>query len=272
MSGKKSTPSPTNQPSLKIGSRVRCTDDSVTGRIAWANAVSVKIKWDDGEEITWRRDSLAGRPIEILDTDAEADQQAERLKSPEIPEGVAAPEPAPAQHVATVPQTEMPTPAPEQAPAEVGGDEPQPASQAELEAAPPQAVEQADTTTATTEQTSPATEQAAVTTQPEATPAPAQPKRQRQTKTPAEPKEKKLSALDAAAKVLGESGQAMTTQEMIDAMAFKGYWSSPGGQTPAATLYSALLRELKTKGDQARFVKAAPGRFALWATAGVSST
>ncbi len=272
MSGKKSTTSPTNQPSLKIGSRVRCTDDSGTGRIAWANAVSVKIKWDDGEEITWRRDSLAGRPIEILDTDAEADQQAERLQAPEISEQVAAPDPAPAQQVATVPQTEVPTPAPEQAPAEVGGDEPQPAAQAELEAAQPQAVAQADATTATTEQTSPATEQAAVPTQPEATPAPAKPKRQRKTKTPAEPKEKKLSALDAAAKVLGESGQAMTTQEMIDAMALKGYWSSPGGQTPAATLYSALLRELTTKGDQARFVKAAPGRFALRATAGVSST
>ena len=29
---------------LKIGSRVRCTDDGVTGRIVWANAVSVKIR------------------------------------------------------------------------------------------------------------------------------------------------------------------------------------------------------------------------------------
>src|SRR5947209_1052606 len=54
------------QPSLKIGSRVRCTDDGVEGRITWANAVSVKIGWDDGEQITWRRDSLAGRPLEIL--------------------------------------------------------------------------------------------------------------------------------------------------------------------------------------------------------------
>src|SRR5271157_4385424 len=52
---------------LKIGSRVRCTDDGVTGRITWANGVSVKIRWDDGEQVTWRRDSLAGRPIEIID-------------------------------------------------------------------------------------------------------------------------------------------------------------------------------------------------------------
>ena len=52
----------------------------------------------------------------------------------------------------------------------------------------------------------------------------------------------KLSCLDAAAKVLGESKAPMTTKEMIEAMASKKYWTSPGGQTPAATLYSAILR------------------------------
>jgi HB1, ASXL, restriction endonuclease HTH domain len=71
----------------------------------------------------------------------------------------------------------------------------------------------------------------------------------------------KLSALDAAAKVLAETGQAMTCQEMIDAMATQGYWSSPGGRTPAATLYSAILRELKSKGDACRFVKTGRGKF-----------
>ena len=69
--------------------------------------------------------------------------------------------------------------------------------------------------------------------------------------------------LDAAAKVLAEAGAAMTTQAMIEEMAAKGYWSSPGGQTPAATLYSAILRELSTKGDQARFVKTERGKFGL---------
>ena len=53
---------------------------------------------------------------------------------------------------------------------------------------------------------------------------------------------KKLSALDAAARVLGESGQAMNCQEMIEAMAAKGYWSSPGGKTPGATLYTAVTK------------------------------
>ena len=74
---------------------------------------------------------------------------------------------------------------------------------------------------------------------------------------------KKLSALDAAAKVLGETATPMTTQAMIDAMASKGYWTSPGGATPAATLYAAILREQKVKGKEARFVKTARGKFAL---------
>jgi hypothetical protein len=76
-----------------------------------------------------------------------------------------------------------------------------------------------------------------------------------------EPKPKKLSALDAAAKVLVESTQPMTTREMIDAIATKGYWTSPGGKTPHATLYSAILREITAKGAAARFAKAERGKF-----------
>jgi hypothetical protein len=75
-------------------------------------------------------------------------------------------------------------------------------------------------------------------------------------------KTKKLSALDAAAKVLAETGQAMTCAALIEAMAAKGYWTSPGGKTPSATLYSAILRELKTKGAKARFKKTDRGQFA----------
>lgn len=75
--------------------------------------------------------------------------------------------------------------------------------------------------------------------------------------------DKKPSALDAAARVLSETKGPLTTGEMIELMAKKGYWKSPGGQTPAATLYSAILRELKTKGKDARFTKAERGKFAL---------
>ena len=81
-------------------------------------------------------------------------------------------------------------------------------------------------------------------------------------KAAAKTKTKKLSALDAAAKVLAETGQAMTCAVLIEAMAAKGYWTSPGGKTPSATLYSAILKELKTKGANARFKKTDRGQFA----------
>jgi hypothetical protein len=61
--------------------------------------------------------------------------------------------------------------------------------------------------------------------------------------------------------VLEEAGQPMNCQELIKAMAAKGFWTSPAGRTPAATLYSAILRELKTKGSQARFQKTSRGHF-----------
>jgi hypothetical protein len=53
-------------------------------------------------------------------------------------------------------------------------------------------------------------------------------------------KPKKVSAIDAAARVLGEAKEPMTCPEMIKTMAEKGYWTSPGGATPHATLYTAV--------------------------------
>jgi hypothetical protein len=50
---------------------------------------------------------------------------------------------------------------------------------------------------------------------------------------------------------------------LIDAMAAKGYWKSPGGLTPAATLSAAIGTEIRKKGNAARFVKTERGRFAL---------
>ena len=77
------------------------------------------------------------------------------------------------------------------------------------------------------------------------------------------PAGKKYSALDAAVLVLRASGQPLSCPELIAHMTAKGYWTSPKGKTPSATLYAALLRELKRKGDAARFVKTGPGQFAL---------
>ena len=73
---------------------------------------------------------------------------------------------------------------------------------------------------------------------------------------------KKLSALDAAAQVLSASKEPLNAKQMIDAMAAKGLWTSPGGKTPAATLYSAIIREVSTKGKEARFKKSDRGHFA----------
>jgi hypothetical protein len=82
-------------------------------------------------------------------------------------------------------------------------------------------------------------------------------------KKPEPPKNGKLSAIDAAAKVLGESKEPMNTRGMIEAMAKKGYWTSPGGATPWATLYSAILNEITTKGKESRFKKTGRGHFGL---------
>jgi len=63
--------------------------------------------------------------------------------------------------------------------------------------------------------------------------------------------------------VLAEKRTPMNTREMIEAMSAKGYWTSPGGKTPHATLYSAILREIQVKGKEARFAKTERGKFAL---------
>jgi hypothetical protein len=81
-------------------------------------------------------------------------------------------------------------------------------------------------------------------------------------KAPKEPNEKKLSAIDAAAQVLAASKEPMNAKQMIEAMAAKGLWTSPGGKTPHATLYSAIIREIATKGKESRFVKKDRGQFA----------
>jgi hypothetical protein len=91
--------------------------------------------------------------------------------------------------------------------------------------------------------------------------------KKRKAKAPKEPKAKKTSALDAAAQVLAEAKEPMNTRQMIEAMAAKKLWTSPGGKTPHATLYSAILREINEKGKDARFTKTERGKFAANAKA-----
>jgi hypothetical protein len=80
-------------------------------------------------------------------------------------------------------------------------------------------------------------------------------------------KPKRVTALDAAARVLAEEGKAMSCGDLIATMAAKRYWSSPGGKTPSATLYAAIAHEVKTKGTAARFKKAERGKFEVRKTA-----
>jgi hypothetical protein len=253
MSSKKTAASAnTNPQTLKIGSRVRCTDDGVEGRIVWANAVSLKIRWDDGEQVTWRRDSLADRPIEILDAVSDDDQQA----TPTVPEQTDQSE-QPENEMQSETTSESASTSPEQSAAEPTGLpeaalEPKSVEGTQPEEAPPS--ESFQEAQELPEQTA---------EQPEAPAALAkQPGPRKSKKAADDGGEKKLSALDAAAKVLAEMGQAMTCQEMIAAMAEKSYWASPGGKTPAATLYSAILREITTKGEASRFQKTERGKFA----------
>jgi hypothetical protein len=77
----------------------------------------------------------------------------------------------------------------------------------------------------------------------------------------AETETRRPSALDAAARVLAGTSQPMNSKELIDQMASKGLWTSPGGKTPHSTLHAAMSREIKVKGKDSRFAKAGPGKF-----------
>jgi hypothetical protein len=85
---------------------------------------------------------------------------------------------------------------------------------------------------------------------------PAAPKAAKETKL------KALSCLDAAVVVLTAKGEPMACKQMIEAMAEQGLWKSDA-PTPAATLYSAVLREITRKGSASRFKKTDRGLFGL---------
>jgi hypothetical protein len=80
-----------------------------------------------------------------------------------------------------------------------------------------------------------------------------------------------MSALDAAAEVLGrlaskEASIGLGAKDLIERMEKTGLWTSPGGKTPAATLYSALIREIKERKSDSRFKRISAGKFSLAAS------
>jgi hypothetical protein len=73
-------------------------------------------------------------------------------------------------------------------------------------------------------------------------------------------KPERHSLLNLAAKALAEAGTPLNCKEMVERVLATGLWQSEG-KTPSATLSSAILRECKQRGDQARFRKVGPGKF-----------
>ncbi len=74
-------------------------------------------------------------------------------------------------------------------------------------------------------------------------------------------KAKRASGIDLAADVLRKSKQPLNAKEITERV-IKAGWKTKGA-TPHATLYSAMVREIDTKGKEARFVKAGRGQFTL---------
>jgi len=75
---------------------------------------------------------------------------------------------------------------------------------------------------------------------------------------------KPMSLLDAAAHLLSlGTGDPMRCQDIVDLAIQRGLWTPGAGKTPANTLYASILREIKNKGQDSRFVKAKLGKFAL---------
>lgn len=70
---------------------------------------------------------------------------------------------------------------------------------------------------------------------------------------------KKQSGLDLAAFQLAAATAPMDAKWIAEAVIAAG-WKTKG-KTPAATLYAAIVREIQTKGDKARFAKTARGHF-----------
>ena len=93
--------------------------------------------------------------------------------------------------------------------------------------------------------------------------APKPPKAEKSAKAPKPEKPKRVSALDAAAQVIAGAKEPMRAIDMIAQMEAKGLWKSPGGKTPEATLYAAVIREIAAKGKDARFAKHDRGLFVV---------
>jgi len=82
--------------------------------------------------------------------------------------------------------------------------------------------------------------------------------------TPHPVQSKRLSALNAAAKVLSEADEPMNCRQLTETMIEKHYWQPKNaGKTPQNTLHAAISKEIRAKGTDSRFTKVGRGQFAL---------
>jgi hypothetical protein len=64
-----------------------------------------------------------------------------------------------------------------------------------------------------------------------------------------------MTGLEAAYKILSESGEPMNAKTITKLALEQGIWN-PQGAPPDLTLSAALLNEVKKKGEKSRFAKA----------------
>ena len=79
------------------------------------------------------------------------------------------------------------------------------------------------------------------------------------TKASKPPQKKKPSGLDLAAQVLVESKEPLNSKTIAERAIAAGWKTN--GKTPHATIYAAMIREIKAKGTDARFKKTDRGLF-----------
>ena len=75
-------------------------------------------------------------------------------------------------------------------------------------------------------------------------------------------KAKRMTGLDAAAKVLADAGKPLGCKTIVERMLATGLWKTTG-KTPAATIYAAIFREIAGRGSKSRFRKVDRGQFGL---------
>ncbi len=76
--------------------------------------------------------------------------------------------------------------------------------------------------------------------------------------------DKRVTLVGAAIEILRDAKEPMACKDIVELALERKIWEpAKGGKTPANTLYATFLREIKSKGNNARFKKALPGKFEL---------